>query len=144
MIFHPTDLIPHRPPFLFVDEIVALDPERSATAIWTPQATWDVFGGHFPGHPILPGVLQVEAIAQVAGCAAAAGPVSRGEDAGIALFGKISQVKFRRPVYPGDRCEIAVEITEMSDIAIEATGTVKVGGKVSCSATIMCVQADPG
>lgn len=98
-----TDLIPHRPPFLFVDEIVSHDTE-GLVARRTWRADEDFYKGHYPGAPITPGVLLCEAVFQTAACymalkARAAG-AAPGE--GVPLIAKISDVRFRNPVYPGD------------------------------------------
>lgn len=98
-----TDLIPHRPPFQFVDEIVSHDAE-GLVAKRTWRADEDFYKGHYPGAPITPGVLLCEAVFQTAACymalkAKAAG-AKPGE--GVPLIAKISDVRFRNPVYPGD------------------------------------------
>lgn len=98
-----TDLIPHRPPFLFVDEIVSHDAD-GLVARRTWRAEEDFYKGHYPGAPITPGVLLCEAVFQTAACymalkAKAAG-AKPGE--GVPLIAKISDVRFRNPVYPGD------------------------------------------
>lgn len=98
-----TDLIPHRPPFLFVDEIVS-EAADGLTAKRTWRADEDFYRGHYPGAPITPGVLLCEAVFQAAACymalkARAAG-AKPGE--GVPLIAKINDVRFRNPVYPGD------------------------------------------
>lgn len=105
-----TDLIPHRPPFLFVDEIVAQEP-NGLTAKRTWRADEDFYRGHYPGAPITPGVLLCEAVFQTAGCymalkARAAGG-KPGE--GVPLIAKIGDVRFRSPIYPGDTVVLAVK-----------------------------------
>jgi 3-hydroxyacyl-[acyl-carrier-protein] dehydratase len=104
------DLIPHRPPFLFVDELVELVPE-GLIARRTWRAEEDFYKGHYPGSPITPGVLLCEAMFQTAGCfmtlkAQAAGG-KQGE--GLPLIAKISDVRFRHPVYPGDTTLLEVK-----------------------------------
>lgn len=106
-----TDLIPHRPPFLFVDEVVE-NSDTSLTARRTWRADEDFYGGHYPGSPITPGVLLCEAVFQ-AGAAymalqARAAGVAPGE--GVPLLAKISDVRFRNPVFPGD--EILIEVNK--------------------------------
>lgn len=106
----PTDLIPHRPPFLFVDEIVSHDAE-GLVARRTWRAEEDFYRGHYPGAPITPGVLLCEAVFQTAACfmaltARAAGG-KPGE--GVPLIAKISDVRFRNPVYPGDSIVLEVK-----------------------------------
>jgi 3-hydroxyacyl-[acyl-carrier-protein] dehydratase len=98
-----TDLIPHRPPFLFVDEIVSENAD-GLTARRTWRADEDFYKGHYPGAPITPGVLLCESVFQTAACylalkARAAG-AKPGE--GVPLIAKINDVRFRNPVYPGD------------------------------------------
>ncbi len=105
-----TDLIPHRPPFLFVDEIVSHD-EAGLVAKRTWRAEEDFYKGHYPGAPITPGVLLCEAVFQTAACymalkARAAG-AKPGE--GVPLIAKINDVRFRNPVYPGDCVTLEVK-----------------------------------
>ena len=94
----PIDVLPHRPPFLFVDALTALVPGESATGTWTLSGDEWFFGGHFPGRPTLPGVLMCEAIAQVGAIAV----LSDGRFAGkLPLFGGLDGARFRRQVGPG-------------------------------------------
>jgi 3-hydroxyacyl-[acyl-carrier-protein] dehydratase len=121
-----TDLIPHRPPFLFVDEIVATSTD-SLTAKRTWRAEEDFYKGHYPGAPITPGVLLCEAVFQTAACymalkARAAG-AKPGE--GVPLIAKISDVRFRTPVYPGDGIVIEVKEKEALGGFTMMTGTMK-------------------
>jgi len=108
-----TDLIPHRPPFLFIDEIVEHD-ETALTARRLWRAEEDFYNGHYPGSPITPGVLLCEAVFQAGAAfmslqsqAEGAGP-----GAGVPLLAKISDVRFRNPIFPGDEVLISVQKTE--------------------------------
>ena len=104
----PADLLPHRPPFLFVDEVLDLVPGRSARARWYIDPDAYFFAGHFPGNPILPGVLIVEALAQTGALAALAEPDSQGK---LALFAGIERARFRRVVRPGEELVLETRLT---------------------------------
>lgn len=93
-------ILPHRPPMLLVDRILELEPMKSATGIKCVTMMEDFFRGHFPGHPIMPGVLILEAMAQVGGVMMLYPEENRGK---IALFGGMENVKFKHQVVPGDR-----------------------------------------
>lgn len=105
-----TDLIPHRPPFLFVDEIVS-EAADGLVAKRTWRAEEDFYKGHYPGAPITPGVLLCEAVFQTAACyMALKSRAAGGKSEGVPLIAKISDVRFRSPVYPGDT--ILLEVKE--------------------------------
>ena len=108
-----TDLIPHRPPFLFVDEIVAETP-AGLVAKRTWRADEDFYRGHYPGAPITPGVLLCEAVFQSAACylALKARAIGAKPGEGVPLMAKISDVRFRNPVYPGDTVLLEVKEKE--------------------------------
>lgn len=135
----PRDLIPHREPFLFVDEIVAVEPGVSAHTRWTPGADMDVFRGHFPGNPILPGVLIVEALAQAGAIAGMSLPENHGR---LALFAGIEKVRFRRPVRPGETLDLVTTITRTRGPIGWGEGVAKVGDTVACQASISFALVD--
>jgi 3-hydroxyacyl-[acyl-carrier-protein] dehydratase len=93
------ELLPHRPPFLLVDRIIELEPAERAVGIKCVTINEPFFAGHFPGHPVMPGVLILEAMAQVAGIVTFTGIVERNQ---VAYFTGVSDAKFRNPVRPGD------------------------------------------
>ncbi len=92
-------ILPHRDPFLFLDRVIELVPGEYAVAEKDLLPTEDVFRGHFPGHPVFPGVLQLEALAQTGAVAVLSQPGAQGK---IILFGRADEVKFRREVVPGE------------------------------------------
>ena len=137
----PEDVIAHRPPFLFVDEVTALEPGLSATGRWHLTGDEWFFAGHFPGRPTLPGVLMCEAIAQVGAIAVLTDARFAGK---LPLFGGLDGARFRRQVSPGDTLELRVELGRMSARAGKGRGTASLGGAVACECELMFVLVDPG
>ena len=135
----PVDLLPHRPPFLFVDELTALEPGVSATGRWSLTGDEWFFPGHFPGRPTLPGVLMCEAIAQVGALAVLADERFAGR---LPLFGGLDGARFRRQVGPGDTLELTVELGRMSARAGRGSGRALLDGQVACECDLMFVLVD--
>ena len=135
----PTDLLPHRPPFLFVDEVLELEAGQRARGRWTLTGDEWFFGGHFPGRPTLPGVLMCEAIAQIGAVAALADPRFAGK---LALFGGLDGARFRRQVGPGDTLVLEAELGRMSARAGKGTGRALLGDHVACECELLFVIAD--
>ena len=132
----PSAILPHRPPFLFVDEIVALEPGVGATARWHLSGEEWFFAGHFPGRPTLPGVLMCEAIAQVGAMA-----VLMDERFGdkLPLFGGLDGARFRRQVGPGDTLELTVQMGRLSSRAGKGSGKALLDGETACECDLMFV-----
>ncbi len=137
---HPADVIPHRPPFLFVDEVVALEPGQSARGLWRLTGDEWFFAGHFPGRPTLPGVLMCEAIAQLGAIAVLTVPDNSGR---LPLFGGLDAARFRRQVSPGDTLTLEVELGRMSSRAGKGAGRALLGDQVACECDLMFVLVDP-
>ncbi|MFT7645944.1 MAG: 3-hydroxyacyl-[acyl-carrier-protein] dehydratase [Candidatus Poriferisodalaceae bacterium] len=135
----PKSFLAHREPFLFITEIVEIDPGVSCTARWQLTGDEAFFAGHFPGRPTLPGVLMVEALAQTAGVAALA---SEGFANKLPLFGGIDKARFRRQVVPGDTLTLEATLGRMSARAGKGSGRAHVDGEVACQADMMFVIAD--
>ena len=125
---------------MFVDEIVSLEPGKMAQARYTLPVDAPFLAGHFPGEPIMPGVLIIEALAQTGALAVLAAPENRGK---LALFAGIERAKFRRPVRPGDTIELEMTLTRSRGPLGEGEATATVDGVLVCSATLKFAVA-PG
>jgi len=127
----PEDIIPHRPPFLLIDEITELVPDERGKGRWCPTGDEPFFAGHFPGYPVVPGVLLIEALAQVGAVAAL---TSEGRDGDIPFFGGIDKARFRRQVLPGEVIDLEVELVQRTKRAGKGHGRATVGGELACEA----------
>lgn len=131
-------LLPHRYPFLMVDKVTSIEGNR-ISAIKNVSINEPFFQGHFPGHPIMPGVLQLEAMAQVAGVMM----LKQAENAGkIAYFMSAENVKWRKPVHPGDVLVVEVELTKARGKIGRAKGVCKVGGELVSEAEVTFMLLD--
>ena len=135
----PESVLPHRPPFLFVDQVTALVPGLSASGLWRLTGDEWFFSGHFPGRPTLPGVLMCEAIAQMGAIAVLADGKYAGK---LPLFGGLDGARFRRQVGPGDTLELHVELGRMSARAGKGSGRAVLNGDTACECDLMFVFVD--
>ena len=129
------DVLPHRFPFVLIDRVISIDGDESLTALKNVSVNEPFFPGHFPGHPVMPGVLQLEAMAQAAGILLLRKSSSEGK---VAFFMSADKVKFRKPVVPGDQLIIVANLDKIRGNKI-ATAKVecKVGDQVVSSASLM-------
>jgi len=130
------DFLPHRYPFLLIDRVVEFEPARRLVAIKNVTINEPFFQGHFPGYPIMPGVLVVEAMAQAGGIIMMAEMPDREKK--LVVFTGIERAKFRRPVTPGDQLRIEVEVLSFRMRAGRIEGKAYVGEKLACEATLTC------
>lgn len=131
-------LLPHRYPFLMVDRVTLIEGNR-IVGVKNVSINEPVFQGHFPGHPIFPGVLQLEAVAQVAGILM----MKRAENLNkLAYFMAADTVKWRKPVRPGDTLVVDVEITKARGKIARAQGTCRVDGEVVSEAEVTFMLID--
>lgn len=122
-------IIPHRYPFLLIDTIVDLAPGERAVGIKNVTANEPFFQGHFPDYPVMPGVLIVEAIAQVGAVAMLSQPDHEGQ---LALFAGIEKVRFKRQVRPGDTLRLEVELGQIRRNIGSGSGSATVNGEIAC------------
>jgi 3-hydroxyacyl-[acyl-carrier-protein] dehydratase len=135
-------LIPHRQPFLLVDRVVAFEPSKKLVAWKSVTMNEPFFAGHFPGKPVMPGVLILEALAQAAALLAmmSLGPEEAGK---LTFLMGIDAARFRRPVIPGDRLELHVEVTRQKGPVWKQQGTAIVDGQPVAEAEFMAMLKAP-
>ena len=131
--------LPHRYPFLLVDRILEINPGKKATGIKNVTCNEEFFQGHFPGNPIMPGVLMVEALAQVAGLLAFNSGASAGKSV---YFMSIERAKFRKPVVPGDQLKLEVIILQQRGNVWKFSGNARVEDKVAAEAEFTAMVTD--
>jgi 3-hydroxyacyl-[acyl-carrier-protein] dehydratase len=129
-------ILPHRYPFLLIDRIVEIERKRRIVAIKNVTIDEPFFQGHFPGYPIMPGALVVEAIAQAGGVLLMPEVPDRHKK--LMVFTGIERAKFRRPVVPGDQLRIEISVLNWKPRVAKMEGRATVDGRLACEATVMC------
>ena len=134
------EILPHRYPFLLVDKIIELEPRRKIVGIKQVTVNEHFFQGHFPDAPVMPGVLQIEALAQVGAILALREFADRADK--IPFFSGIDKARFRRPVVPGDTLVLEVTALRIGSKVQKMQGVAKVDGQITAEAEIMCIIAN--
>ena len=135
----PSEVLPHRAPFLLLDEVTELRLGEGAVGRWHLTGDEEFLIGHFPGRPTLPGVLMLESIAQLGAYAVLSDARHAGK---LPLFGGVEKSRFRRQVVPGDVLELEVTLGRMSARAGRGSGRAHVGGETACETDLLFVFAD--
>ena len=133
------EILPHRDPFLFLDEVMVLEPGAKVVARKRVREDEWFLAGHFPGRPIMPGVIIVEAMAQCGAVAVLADEANRGK---LALFAGIDDVRFKRMVLPGDELELTCEVDRMRGPVGRGKATARVDGELAARGTLMFAVTD--
>ena len=133
------EILPHRDPFLFLDEVTVLEPGARVVARKQVREDEWFLSGHFPGRPIMPGVIIVEAMAQCGAVAVLADEANRGK---LALFAGIDGVRFKRMVLPGDELELTCELERMRGPVGRGKATATVDGELAARGTLMFAVTD--
>lgn len=132
--------LPHRYPILLVDRVVSIDPGKTITAIKNVTVNEPYFTGHFPHRPVMPGVLMVEAMAQVAALLSFATSGTVPDDKSVYYFAGIDGARFKRPVEPGDQLVMEVSLLRHKSGIYKFKGVARVDGEIACEAEIMCTM----
>ena len=133
-------ILPHRYPFLLVDRIIEMEPGKRIVGIKNVTFNEPFFQGHFPGKPVMPGVLVIEALAQVGAVLLLKEIENRNEK--LALFAGIDEARFRRPIIPGDQIRFELEVLKKKATTAKLHGKATVDGEIACEATVFCALVD--
>lgn len=132
------EYLPHRYPFLLIDRVLEIEEGKRILALKNVTINEPFFPGHFPHHPVMPGVLIVEAMAQAAAILSFKSMGIKPDDDSVVYFAGIDSVRFKRPVVPGDQLQFDVQITQNKRNIYKYKGVARVDGAVSSEAELMC------
>ena len=135
-------LLPHRYPLLLVDRVLELVPNERILAYKNISVNEEVFTGHFPGAPIFPGVLTIEALAQASGILGFASTNTTADDGKLYLFAGVDKVRFKRTVVPGDQLMLSSEVEAVKRNIWRFRTKATVDGEIACQATLLCAYRD--
>jgi beta-hydroxyacyl-ACP dehydratase FabZ len=133
-------ILPHRYPMLLVDRVVEIDDDKRIVGIKNVTANEQFFQGHFPGAPVMPGVLIVEAMAQCSAVLILRGIPDRDEK--LFLFGGVDKARFRKPVVPGDQLRMECEVLQRRSNTVKVKGTATVDGNVVAEAEMLSIMVE--
>ena len=136
--------LPHRYPFLLIDRVLEMEPDKRILALKNVTFNEPFFTGHFPHLPVMPGVLVVEAMAQAAGVLSFATMGRHSDENSVFYFAGIDEARFKRPVVPGDQLKLEVNILRKSRMLWKFKGTATVDGQVVAEAQLMCALREIG
>lgn len=135
-------LLPHRYPFLLIDKVLEFEPDERLLALKNVTYNEPFFGGHFPGRPVMPGVLIVEAMAQATGLLAMESRPNEVQSNSLYYFVGIDKARFKQPVEPGDQLHLEVFLKNVKRGIWMFSGEARVDGRVAATAEIMCTARD--
>lgn len=133
-------VLPHRYPFLMIDSVLEMEPLKRIVAVKNVTINEHYFQGHFPGRPVMPGVLMIEAMAQAGGFLLFQTVPDR--ESKLLYFVAIDECRFRRPVVPGDQLRLEVNVLQWRSTFCKLAGVAKVGDELAAEATLMCKMVD--
>lgn len=136
------DLLPHRYPMLLVDRVLEVEPGERILGYKNISFNEEVFAGHFPGAPIFPGVLIIEAMAQISGILGFVTTGQKADDGMLYLFAGVDRVRFKRPVVPGDQMMLSSEVEAVKRNIWRFRTTAEVDGDIACQATLLCAYQE--